>query len=188
MTSTTSTPASGTTTWQIDPAHTQAGFEVKHMMFAKVRGRFEKVEGAIILGEDGSLDGAAVEAIIESASINTGVAQRDEHLRSPDFFDVATYPTLSFRSRSVEAGDDGTLRVTGELTIRDVTREVVLEAAETGRGTDPWGNERIGFSASTSIDRREFGLKWNQALETGGILVGDEVKITLEVQAVQQKG
>jgi len=176
--------ASGVSTWRIDPAHSEIGFEVKHMMFATVRGRFRAVEGTFELVQ-GELDQSHVTAVVESASIDTGHAQRDEHLRSPDFFDVERYPTLSFESRSVRRGARGTLNVTGELTIRGVTRSVILEVSESGRGVDPWGNERIGFTATTTIDRRHFGLTWNQALETGGILVGNAVRITLEIQAVE---
>lgn len=172
------------TTWNIDPQHSEVGFEVSHMMFAKVRGRFEEVEGTVTLGPGGAIEESRVEAVMKSASINTGQSQRDEHLRSGDFFDVERFPLLTFRSNSVRRVSDDVLSVTGDLTIRDVTREVELTVNQTGRGTDPWGNERIGFSAETSIDRRDFGLKWNQALETGGVLVGTDVNIKLEVQAV----
>jgi len=157
------------TTWSIDPTHSEVGFEIAHMMFAKVRGRFEEMEGTVRLGPDGALEESSVEAVIPVAGISTGQAQRDEHLRSPDFFDAERFPTLAFRSTGVRDLGDGELAVT-----------------ETGRGTDPWGNERIGFSASTVVDRRDYGLTWNQALETGGILVGTEVKIRLEIQAVRQ--
>ncbi len=178
----------GTTTWSIDPQHSEVGFEVKHMMFAKVRGRFEEVEGTVVLGAEGAIEDSRVEAEMQAGSINTGQAQRDEHLRSADFFDVEQFPTLSFRSSAISRGPDGDLMVTGELTIHGVTREVELTVNETGRGTDPWGNERIGFTAETTIDRRDFDLTWNQALETGGVLVGTEVKIGLEIQAVRQEG
>ena len=174
------------TTWNIDPQHTEVGFEVSHMMFAKVRGRFEEVEGKIFLGPEGSLEESRVEAVMQSGSISTGNAQRDEHLRSGDFFDAEQFPVLSFESAGVRRLDSGELAVTGTLTIRGVSREVELAVTETGRGTDPWGNERIGFSATTTIDRRDFDLTWNQALETGGILVGNDIRINLEVQAVLQ--
>lgn len=170
-------------TWQIDPAHTQASFEVKHMMFAKVRGSFGTVSGHIQTGESDDLGSWSATATIEAGSITTGQEQRDEHLRSPDFFDVEKYPELTFASTSVRKGDDGALVVVGDLTIHGVSREVELQVEETGRGIDPWGNERVAFSASTQIDRRDFGLTWNQALEKGGVLVGHDVKITLEVQA-----
>lgn len=156
------------------------------MMFAKVRGRFEEVEGTVVLAPEDAIEQSRVEAVIQAGSINTSQAQRDEHLRSADFFDVESFPTLSFRSTSVRRDVSGELIIEGELTMHGVTRVVELEATETGRGTDPWGNERTGFSAETTIDRRDFGLTWNQALETGGVLVGTEVRIFLEIQAVQQ--
>jgi polyisoprenoid-binding protein YceI len=187
----TTTTDSGTatlnaTTWKIDPQHTEVGFEVSHMMFAKVRGRFEEVEGTVIVGPEGSLENSRVEAVMQAASISTGNSDRDEHLRSGDFFDVDQFPVLTFESKAVRRLESGDLAVTGTLTIRDVSREVELAVTETGRGTDPWGNERIGFSATTKIDRRDFDLTWNQALETGGILVGNDIGINLEVQAVRQ--
>ena len=174
------------TTWSIDPQHSEVGFEVAHMMFAKVRGRFEDVEGTVVLGPEGAIEESRVEAVMKTASINTGQTQRDEHLRSGDFFDVEQFPVLTFKSDSVRRTGDGDLVVSGALTIRGVDREVQLAVTETGRGTDPWGNERIGFSAETKIDRRDFDLTWNQALETGGVLVGTEIRITLEIQAVLQ--
>lgn len=175
-----------TTTWQIDPAHTSVQFEVKHMMFAKVRGRFDAVEGMIELGADELTDASRVDAVIDASSVDTGQAQRDDHLRSADFFDVERFPEIRFESRTVRRLEKGRLSVTGNLTIHGNTREVVLDVSESGRGRDPWGNERIGFSAKTTIDRRDFGLTWNQGLETGGILVGHSVGIELEIQAVRQ--
>ena len=169
--------------WTIDPAHTQVSFEVKHMMFAKVRGSFEAVSGDFQMGDSDDLGSWSVNATIRADSINTGQAQRDEHLRSPDFFDVEEYPELTFVSTRVQKDEEGALVVLGDLTIHGVTRAVELQVKETGRGIDPWGNERVAFSASTKIDRRDFGLTWNQALETGGVLVGHDVKITLEIQA-----
>lgn len=183
--STTATMEAGTaTTWQIDPQHTQVEFEVKHMMFAKVRGRFEGVEGTLEIAPD-NIGDSRVEAVVEAASINTGQAQRDEHLRSADFFDVERFPELRFKSRRVERREDGRLVLTGDLTMRGETREVSFDVEESGKGSDPWGNERAGFRAEATIDRQDFGLKWNQALETGGILVGNTVRIVLEVQAVR---
>lgn len=186
-TETSTATESGLTKLTIDPAHTQAEFAVKHMMFATVRGNFRSVEGAIYLAPDDEIEESRVEATIDATSIDTGEDERDEHLRSPDFFGVEEYPEISFESTSVRRGDDGELIVTGDLTIRDETREVELDVRETGRGTDPWGNERVGFTATTKIDRRDFGLEWNQALETGGVLVGHEIKITLEIQAVREE-
>ncbi len=171
-------------TWQIDPAHTDAEFAVKHMMISTVKGRFADLSGTITLDEaDPSL--SSVEVEIDVASIDTRQEQRDEHLRSADFFDVENHPKITFRSRRVEAAGNGRFRVVGDLAIRGVTREVVLEATDEGRGIDPWGNEKAGFTARTVIDRQDYGLTWNAALETGGILVGNEVKISLEVQATK---
>jgi len=173
-----------TTTWNIDAAHSTIGFSIRHMVFSKVRGRFLKYTGAIQF-DDGDLAKSWVEVAIDAASVDTGTAQRDNHLRSADFFDVEKFPELRFRSTRVEDVGGGRLRVIGKLTIRDATREVALDAEPAGRGVDPWGNERIGFVAKTSIDRKDFGLAWNQLLEAGGVLVGDRVDIELDVQAVQ---
>src|SRR5262245_49574524 len=183
------TPRSETTPmttnrWTIDLAHSGVNFSIRHMVISKVRGRFTKYSGAIELDE-GELTRSAVEATIEAASIDTGVAQRDEHLRSPDFFDVDQFPALRFRSTRIERIEAARYRVIGELTIRDVTREVSLEVEYGGRAKDPWGNERIGFVAKTAFDRKDFGLAWNQVLEAGGVLVGDRVEIELELQAVK---
>jgi len=185
-TTATQTRETTATAWSIDPTHSEVGFEIAHMMFAKVRGRFEEMEGTVRLGPEGAIEDSSVEATVRTTSISTGQAQRDEHLRSPDFFDAEQFPTLTFRSTGVRDLGDGELAVKGELSMHGVTREVELAVTETGRGTDPWGNERVGFSASTVVDRRDFGLTWNQALETGGILVGTEVRIRLEIQAVRQ--
>ena len=172
------------TTWQIDPAHTNVGFSVKHLMIATVRGRFAGVKGTIVLDEvDPTSSSAEVE--IDVAAIDTRAEQRDAHLRSADFFEVEKYPTMTYRSRRVERVGDGHYRIFGDLTIRDVTREVVLDATDEGRGRDPWGGDRLGFSATTTIDRSDFGLTWNQALETGGVLVGNAITISIDVEAVK---
>lgn len=174
------------TTWNLDATHSTVGFSVKHMMFTTVRGKFSQVEGTVSF-DPSSPGSASVQVTIPTASIDTGVADRDGHLRSGDFFDVETHPAITFRSTRVEgtpAKDGDAFKVAGDLTIRGVTREAVLDARFEGTGTDPWGNTRSGFSATTAIDRREFGLTWNQALEAGGVLVGTEVKIELHVQAV----
>jgi polyisoprenoid-binding protein YceI len=171
--------------WHIDPAHTDAGFTVKHLMISKVRGRFGSVSGEIRLNES-DLSRSSVVVEIDSSTIDTRSEERDAHLRSADFFDVERYPTITFRSRRVEKAGGERLRVIGDLTIRDVTREVTLEVEDEGRGSDPWGGERAAFSASTTLDRREFGLTWNQALEAGGVLVGHDINLNLEVQAVKQ--
>ena len=173
------------TTWEIDSAHTDVGFSVKHLMISTVRGRFSDVRGTIRLDDD-DLATAIVQVEIAAAGIDTRQQQRDDHLRSADFFDVEKFPTIAFESRRIERIKNGRYRVVGDLTIRDVTREVVLDATEEGRGRDPWGGERLGFSATTAIDRRDFGLTWNQALETGGFVVGNEIKITLDVEAVKK--
>jgi polyisoprenoid-binding protein YceI len=176
--------STGTSVWTIDPSHTEIGFSVKHLMIANVRGRFGSVKGEITV-DDNDFSRSTVEARIDAASIDTREEKRDAHLRSPDFFDVATFPFITFESQSVQRSDDGRLRISGLLTIRDVTRTIVLEGREEGRGRDPWGGERIAFSATTIIDRRDFGLTWNQALETGGVLVGNDIRITLEVEATK---
>ena len=174
-------------TWAIDPAHSLVELGVKHKMFTTVKGRFATVAGTIVT-DDANPAGASARAEIDAASIDTREPQRDAHLRSPDFLDVEQHPTITFASTYVAPRGQGRYVVTGDLTIRGVTREVSLEAELTGRGTDPWGNERVGFSATTTIYRKEFGLTWNQSLETGGVLVGDEIKVVLEVQATRQQG
>lgn len=172
-------------TWEIDSSHSGIHFSIRHMVIAKVRGKFTRWSGTLRL-QDGDLATGQVEAVIDASSIDTGVADRDTHLKSPDFLDVAQFPEITFRSSKVDARDASALRVTGELTIHGVTREVVLDAEATGRAKDPWGNERIGFAAKTAIDRKDFGLSWNQVLEAGGLLVGDRLTIEIEVEAVRQ--
>ena len=170
-------------TWSIDPGHSAVHFGVRHMMFTKVRGRFTRWTGELRL-DPAHLPSSSVEVTIEAASIDTGDAQRDGHLRSADFLDAEKFPTLTFRSTKIEDVGDGKLRVSGDLTIQGVTRAVVLDTEYAGRVKDPWGNDRAGFTARTAIDRTDFGLRWNQALETGGLLVGNKVEIELEVEAV----
>jgi polyisoprenoid-binding protein YceI len=174
------------TTWQIDPTHTDVEFSVRHLMISNVKGRFAAVTGTVALDETNPA-APAVDVSIDVASIDTRNAQRDTHLRSADFFDVAQYPTLSFKSRSLSGDPSGGFTLTGDLTIRGVTREVVLTGTLEGRGDDPWGNERLGYSASGTIDRREFGLNWNQALEAGGVAVGHEVKISINTELSRPK-
>jgi polyisoprenoid-binding protein YceI len=171
--------------WAIDSAHSGIHFSVRHMVISKVRGQFARWTGALH-AEDGDLGRATVEVVIDAASIDTGVVDRDTHLKSPDFFDVARFPELRFTGTRVERLSDERLRVTGDLTIRDVTRAVTLEVEYAGRTVDPWGNERAGFTAKTALDRREFGLTWSQLLETGGLVVGDKIDIEIEVEAVKQ--
>lgn len=172
------------TTWKIDAAHTGINFSVRHMVVSKVRGRFAKYTGALQL-EENDFTRSNVQVTIDADSIDTGVTDRDKHLRSPDFLDVASYPDLHFHSRKIVRIDDVRYYVIGDLTIRDVTREVRLEAEYGGRAKDPWGNERVGFSAKVAIDRKDFGLKWNQLLEAGGVLVGDQIDIDIELEAVR---
>lgn len=174
------------TTWTIDPAHSVVEFAVKHLMFSTVKGRFPNVSGAIALN-DADLSASSVTAEIDTASIHTGEPNRDAHLRSADFLDVEQHPTISFRSTGVVPQRGDRFILVGDLTLRGETREVTLEAEMLGTGIDPWGGQRAGFTASTMINRRDFGLTWNQALEAGGVLVSDQVKITLEVQATQQQ-
>jgi polyisoprenoid-binding protein YceI len=178
-------PGTAIKTWQIDPMHTLVEFAVKHMMIATVKGRFAALSGTITMDEVNQ-ERLSVEATIDVASIDTREPQRDGHLRSADFFDVERFPHMTFRSTRVERLDDNRARVFGDLTIRDVTREIALEVSLEGVQKDPWGNERAGFSAQTRLDRRDFGLGWNQALEAGGVLVGNEIRISLEVEAVKQ--
>jgi len=172
-----------TSNWNIDLAHSGINFSIRHMVVSKVRGRFTQYTGTLNLDDD--LSRSQVDVSIDAASIDTGVGQRDAHLRSADFFDVEKFPQLRFQSRRLAKVSDDRYSVTGELTIRDVTREVTLDVEYGGRAKDPWGNERVGFIAKTAIDRKDFGLGWNQVLEAGGVLVGDRVEIELEVQAVK---
>jgi polyisoprenoid-binding protein YceI len=182
--STLATPRT-TTTWNIDAAHSVAEFKVKHMMISNVKGQFAKVSGTLHLDES-ELANSRVEAVIEASSIETRDPQRDAHLKSPDFFHVEKFPTLSFKSSRISLVRDGELSVVGDLTIRDVTRKVTFAVeGPTPPAKDPWGNTRVAVSATTKINRKDFGLIWNAALETGGILVGDEVTITLDVQFVK---
>jgi len=173
-----------TNNWNIDAAHSGIHFSIRHLVVSKVRGHFGKFAGTVRI-DDGDLTRSTVEAVIDAASIDTGTPQRDSHLKSPDFLEVEKFPELRFRSTRIEKTGDARYRVTGELTIRDVTREVSLEVEYGGRAQDPWGNERAGFTAKAAIDRRDFGLKWNQVLEAGGVLVGERVDIELEVEAVK---
>jgi len=174
-----------TTTWNIDTAHSVAEFKVKHMMISNVKGQFAKVTGVLSLDESDLTD-SRVEVLIEAASIETRDAQRDAHLKSADFFDVEKFPTLSFKSTRIGLVRDGELTVEGDLTIRGVTRKVPFSVeGPTPPTKDPWGNTRVAVSATTKINRKDFGLTWNTALETGGILVGDEVTIALDVEFVK---
>ena len=179
---TTTTPSLAQGVWNIDPAHSSVEFQVKHMGIATVKGFFSDFEGSLEVAEDGTVRAGGS---VKAASINTRSAQRDEHLRSPDFFDAENHSELRFRSSSVEQLDEETYRVVGELTIRGVTREVEFHALAQGVDQDPWGNTRVGLEVAGEIDRDEFGLTWNQALESGGLLVGKNVKVLLDLSAVK---
>lgn len=171
--------------WEIDSSHSSVHFAVRHLVIAKVRGTFTRWSGTLEV-PDGDFSKATVAVTIDASSIDTGVDQRDAHLKSPDFFDVAQYPELQFVGRRVEPRGDAEIDVIGDLTIKGTTREVVLRVEQHGQVKDPWGNVRAAFTARTSIDRKDFGLTWNQALETGGVMVGDRVDIDAEIEAVQQ--
>ncbi|MDP2315731.1 MAG: YceI family protein [Pseudomonadota bacterium] len=166
-------------TWNFDPSHSTIGFSVRHMVISKVRGRFTKWSGSLVV-EGNQPAAASVE--IEVASIDTAEPQRDAHLRSPDFFDAEQFPTITFQSTRVEQGG---ARLVGNLTIHGVTHEIALEVEGGGRGKDPWGNDRIAFEGSTSVNRKDFGLGWNQVLEAGGVLVGEKIDIHVEIEAIR---
>jgi polyisoprenoid-binding protein YceI len=175
--------------WDLDPAHSSVEFSVKHMMMTTVRGRFKDVT-ATLTGNEDHPEGCCVEVALATASVDTGSPERDAHLRSADFFDAERYPKITFTSTRLEgdprAADGARFRVFGDLTIRDSTMPIALDCMFEGRGTDPWGKERAGFSCYTEIDRRDWGLKWNQVIETGGVLVANKVRIEAEVQFVRR--
>ena len=170
------------TTWTIDPIHSVLEFSVKHMMFTTAKGRFAEFSGAIEFDEQ-HVERSSVEVTIETGSITTTIDARDAHLRSADFFDVEQYPTATFRSTRIEPKEQDRFAVHGDLTIKGVTREVVLDAVFQGSGTVPGGSDVVGFAATTAFDRRDFGLTWNAALENGGVLVSNEVRVSLDIQA-----
>lgn len=178
-----------TQTWQIDSAHSGIHFSVRHLVIAKVRGQFSRWTGALTV-PDGDFSQASVDVTIDATSIETGVADRDAHLQSADFFDVEKFPELTFRSRRIEpkGGDRSNhFALIGDLTIRGISREVTLDVESAGQTKDPWGNVRAGFAGKTAVDRKEFGLTWNQVLEAGGVMVGDKVEIEIEIEAVRQE-
>ena len=178
---------SNSSQWIIDASHSNVGFSVRHMMISNVRGEFQKLEGKVTW-DPARPEATQVEATIDAASISTRDAQRDGHLKSADFFDVEKFPSLTFKSKSVKSAGSDALSVTGDLTIHGVTKEVVLEVeGPSAPSTDPFGNVRIGATATTKIKRDDFGLVWNAALETGGVLVGHEAKITIDISLIQQK-
>jgi polyisoprenoid-binding protein YceI len=183
-TATTTAPTPGTKTYDIDKAHSEATFQVRHLL-TKVRGRFSDFTGTVNY-DKANPERSSVSAVIQAASIDTNEPDRDTHLRSADFFDVETFPTITFRSTRVTKIGSRRFDVLGDLTIHGVAKPVALEVSFLGTAKDPWGNTRLGFEAEAAIDRKDYGLSWNAALETGGFLVGDEVKITLSVQALPQ--
>lgn len=183
---TTASQSTKPTHWQIDPAHSAAHFSVRHLMISNVRGEFTKLSGSALINPADPAK-SSVEITIEAASLNTREPQRDDHLRSADFFDVANHPTLTFRSKRIEALGAENVKLTGDLTIRGVTKEVTFDVeGPTASMKDPWGNVRAGVSASAKINRKDFGVAWNALTETGGVVVGDEVKITVEAELIQQ--
>ena len=169
------------TTWQIDAAHTGVEFAVKHLMISTVKGRFADVSGSLT-GDISDPESFGLDVRIGVASIDTRQEMRDGHLRSPDFFDAEKYPTMQFKGKRIDGDVSSDFKVYGELTIRDVTREIVLDVTNEGSVIDPWGGSRIGFSATGKIDRRDFGLTYNQALEAGGVVVGEQIKISVDVE------
>ncbi len=174
------------TQWQIDPAHSAAHFSVRHLMISNVRGEFTKLSGSALLNP-ADPEKSSVEVTIEAASLNTREPQRDEHLRSADFFDAAKYPSLTFRSKRVEAHGADNFKLTGDLTIHGVTKEVTFDVeGPTPAVKDPWGNIRAGIAASAKINRKDFGLVWNAFTEAGGVVVGDEIKINVEAELIRQ--
>ncbi|HUP27981.1 MAG TPA: YceI family protein [Chloroflexia bacterium] len=175
------------TTWKIDAGHTTVEFVAKHMMITSVRGRFPDVEGTIAFDEE-NIANSSVEATIQVATVTSGSEQRDTHLRTGDFFLADEYPTMTFKSTRIEPKGNDEYKVTGDLTIRGVTREVTLDTTIEGRSVSPWGTEAIGFSATVTINRKDFGLNWNVALETGGVLVSEKIKIELNIEAVKNVG
>ena len=179
--------ATQVSTWTLDTAHSQVEFGVKHMMFTTVKGQFRDFGAQLVLNEENPNE-STVEVTIASASVDTAVTDRDNHLRSPDFFDAASHPKLTFRSTRIEGAtlrEGERFKVYGELSIRGVTHEIALDTTYDGRGRDPYGQEKVAFTAEGKLDRHDFGLTWNQALETGGVLVGRDVKLTITAQFVR---
>lgn len=174
------------TKWAIDPAHSEIHFKVKHLVISTVTGKFEKFDGTVYASSDDFSD-AEVEFSAEAASINTGVADRDAHLKSPDFFDAATHPKLTFKSTSIKKTGDNEYLMKGDLSIRGVTKPVELNVEYGGTTKDPWGNTKAGFEITGKINRKDYGLTWSAATETGGLVVGDEVKLQLGIELARQQ-
>ena len=174
-----------TTKWSIDPTHSEIGFKVKHMMFTNVSGKFNSFE-ATIQNEDNNFETSKINFSADTTSVDTNNADRDSHLKSADFFDVDNFPKLSFVSTDVKKINEGEYKISGDLTIKDVTKSIVLDVEYSGLMTDPWGNTKIGLSLNGKINRKEFGLTWNSTLEAGGVLVGEEIKLVSEIQFIKQ--
>jgi polyisoprenoid-binding protein YceI len=181
MSTRTETATAVATAWKIDPSHSHVEFAVRHLMITTVKGRFGEVNGTLY-GDETDLGNASIELTIPVSTIDTRDAQRDAHLRSADFFEAEKYPEIRFRSRKIARTGDDTFAVDGDLTIRDVTKPITLIVTAGGHAKDPWGGERVGYSTTAKINRKDFGLNWNQALEAGGVLVGDEVRISAELE------
>ena len=178
--------SAGAATWAIDPPHTAVQFSVRHMMVSNVRGEFTKLTGSVE-GDEAKPTEAVITVSIDPASIDTRDAKRDEHLRSPDFFDVAKYPAITFKSKSIAAAGPGAFKVTGDLTMHGVTKEIVLDVSDvTPAITDPSGKTRAGAHATTKLNRKDFGINWSKAMDNGGLVVGEEVAVTVDVEAVKQ--
>jgi polyisoprenoid-binding protein YceI len=184
-TQTTQTTLPATGTWELDTTHTEVSFTARHLMVTKVRGRFPIQSGTVTIA-DNPLESSVV-AVIDVAGVNSGEQGRDDHLRNSDFFEVEKFPTITFRSTKVEAAGDGEYKLTGDLTIKDVTRPVTLDLEYLGTIASPWGDQRAGFSATAEISRKEWGIEYNMALEAGGVVIGDKVKLNIEAEAVLQK-
>ncbi|MDX6284893.1 MAG: hypothetical protein QOG53_378 [Frankiales bacterium] len=186
VTAETSTPTV-TGDYTIDPAHSRIGFAARHAMVATVRGQFDEFDAVVHLDEE-QPEKSTAEITIKTASLSSGNSDRDAHLSSPDFFDVEKYPTITFHSTSAERKDEDTYVLHGDLTIRDVTRPVSVEFEQSGTAIDPWGNYRVGFEGKTTVSRKDWGLTWNMALEAGGVVVGDKVKLEFDIAAVRPLG
>ena len=181
-----SNTASAQTTWKVDPMHSFASFNIKHMGISFVEGRFDKIDGTVTTSGN-ALNNAKFDFMIDVNSINTNVEMRDNHLKSADFFDTENYPAMTFESTKITKVDDDEYKLEGLLTMKGVSKEITLDVEFGGTNKDPWGNEKAGFSLNGKINRKDWGLNWNAALETGGVLVSDEVKIASEVQFVKQQ-
>jgi polyisoprenoid-binding protein YceI len=173
-------------TWTLDPAHSSVQFSIRHMMLSNVRGEFSKVAGTV-QGDPGAPTQAVIEATVDTSSIDTREPKRDEHLKSADFLDVAKYPTMTFKSKKVEPAGQGKFKVTGDLTLHGVTKEVVLDVSDlTPPITDPYGKTRSGATATTKLDRKDFGVNWSKTMDNGGLVVGNEITVTIDVEATKQ--